>query len=210
MTEVPTSAPRFTAGPRRPKPTSARNRGLPAGSALPLFLALALLTTSGCHMGHLCRTGTFLGGTPILSGFLAAGPSAAPAKQGEYARSLMAEEPSPGAGSYILYSLVGAPRDVIALVLEPAGYTFGAVGGVALDVISLPFQVLYSGEYKGSRPVARGCVMAASFPFFIVSDVLCRSFTGDMNRYHWGVHPFPRADHRFFPNYHAILEPGEN
>jgi len=57
--------------------------------------------------------------------------------------------------------------------------------------------------------VARGCVMTMSFPFFFVSDIFCRSFTGDMNRYRWGVHPFPRADFRWFPNYHAILDMDE-
>ncbi len=139
-------------------------------------------------------------------GFFSAQTVAPGQREGEYAESLYeAQEEKPGVGDYVLYTFVGVPRDVVALVLEPAGYAVGAVVGVAFNIVAVPLTVLYSGEYKVPRPVARGCVMAPAFPFFFLSDVLCRSFTGDMNRYRWGVHPFPRADHRFFPNHSAIL-----
>lgn len=144
----------------------------------------------------------------------AAGPGGSASKEsdtkdGQYADSLLAEPESPGFFRYALFTVIGAPRDIVALVLEPAGYGVGAIAGTVLYIVSLPLQMLYSGEYEGMRPVARGCVMAMSFPFFIVSDIFCRSFTGDMNRYRWGVHPFPRADFRWFPNYHAILDMNE-
>ena len=118
-------------------------------------------------------------------------------------------EESPGVGSYALYGLIGAPRDLLAIPLEIAGYGVGIVGGIALNILCVPAMAFYENEYKVARPVSRGCVMAPSFPFFITSDFFCRSFTGDTNRYRWGVHPFPRVDHRFFPNYHAILELSE-
>lgn len=113
----------------------------------------------------------------------------------------------PGVGDYILYGLVGVPRDVVALALEPVGYASSVAGGLVLNIVVLPFSFAYYGTIKVDRAVSRSCVMAAGFPFFIVSDVFSRSFTGDMNRYRWGVHPFPRTDHRFFPNYWAILAP---
>lgn len=112
-----------------------------------------------------------------------------------------------GVGDYLLYILVGAPRDGIAMVLEPVGYVSSVAGGLVLNVVVLPFSFIYYGQIKVDRAVSRSCVMAAGFPFFIVSDIFSRSFTGDMNRYRWGVHPFPRTDHRFFPNYWAMLAP---
>lgn len=117
---------------------------------------------------------------------------------------------APGVGDYFLYIFVGAPRDGVAMVLEPVGYVSSVAGGLVLNVVVLPFSFIYYGQIKVDRAVSRSCVMAAGFPFFIVSDVFSRSFTGDMNRYRWGVHPFPRTDHRFFPNYHAILAPEDD
>lgn len=177
-----------------------------------IVLGSLCLAASGCHFGRCGSPGGPFSGAgwlAVASPFQAAGPAGAPSRQGQYAESLMAEEEeAPGAGSYILYGLVGVPRDAVAAVLEPAGYAVGVVGGIALNIVSLPIQFIYANEFKPIRPISRVCVMAPAFPFFFTSDILCRSFTGDMNRYRWGVHPFPRADNRFFPNYHAILGSG--
>jgi len=106
---------------------------------------------------------------------------------------------------YPAYAVVGLPRDLVACALEPAGYVTGTAVGVPLNMVLQPLMMAYMQENRTNRKVARSITMGVSSPFFFTSDVFCRSFTGDTNRWRWGLHPFPRADHRFFTNYHAFL-----
>lgn len=151
------------------------------------------------------------GGEATRFVFEMAGPSSAKPTRTEMAAERRIEESEfdeaakPAWYAYPLYVIIGLPRDLVAIPLELTGYAVGTVLGTVCNVVVVFVAYLYNRESPPPRPIMRSVILGWSCLFFAPSDVFLRSFTGDMDRYRFGVHPFPRADHRFFPNYHAFL-----
>ncbi len=183
-----------------------------------LFLCLAA-ALSGCQIAgtpgfiSLPVTASPAADGGFFSGerFLAAGPSETPVSRPrepkeEWAERTVNDSETPLWLRIPGYTVLGAPRDVVAAVVEPAGYGVGAVLGVTVYAFVGPIVSGYEQNTSVSYKTGRSITMGIASPFFGVSDLLCRSFTGDVHRWRWGHYPFPRADHAFFPNYHAFFD----